>query len=199
MQHGSLKESVSLLYLIEPLHCTLFHGFDTLGSHLREEGSLDYDGDFSACKSKWTLIQLLTVNNLTYQKHLTILHDESPSQIYNNTLHIPPHMYEQEEHLRIAKFTKYKQHNYQPITLIKSYSLQSSPQSPEQHSSPLEPAAAITPKGPVPPCRWCRALRSHPGRPCSRSRTKAWPSTIVVLASCRRASASSTPAGRPGS
>jgi hypothetical protein len=22
----------------------LFHGFDTLGSHLREEGSLDYDG-----------------------------------------------------------------------------------------------------------------------------------------------------------
>jgi hypothetical protein len=26
------------------LHHTLFHGFDTLGSHLREEGSLDYDG-----------------------------------------------------------------------------------------------------------------------------------------------------------
>jgi hypothetical protein len=26
------------------LHYTLFHGFDTLGSHLREEGSLDYDG-----------------------------------------------------------------------------------------------------------------------------------------------------------
>jgi hypothetical protein len=24
---------------------TLFHGFDTLGSHLREEGSLDYDGE----------------------------------------------------------------------------------------------------------------------------------------------------------
>jgi hypothetical protein len=24
----------------------LFHGFDTLGSHLREEGSLDYDGGF---------------------------------------------------------------------------------------------------------------------------------------------------------
>jgi hypothetical protein len=23
---------------------TLFHGFNTLGSHLREEGSLDYDG-----------------------------------------------------------------------------------------------------------------------------------------------------------
>jgi hypothetical protein len=23
---------------------TLFHGFDTLGSHLREEGSLGYDG-----------------------------------------------------------------------------------------------------------------------------------------------------------
>jgi hypothetical protein len=22
----------------------LFHGFDTLGSHLREKGSLDYDG-----------------------------------------------------------------------------------------------------------------------------------------------------------
>jgi hypothetical protein len=28
------------------LHRTLFHGFDTLGSHLREEGSLDYDGGF---------------------------------------------------------------------------------------------------------------------------------------------------------
>jgi hypothetical protein len=28
------------------LHYTLFHGFDTLGSHLREEGSLDYDGGF---------------------------------------------------------------------------------------------------------------------------------------------------------
>jgi hypothetical protein len=28
------------------LHHTLFHGFDTLGSHLREEGSLDYDGGF---------------------------------------------------------------------------------------------------------------------------------------------------------
>jgi hypothetical protein len=26
------------------LHYALFHGFDTLGSHLREEGSLDYDG-----------------------------------------------------------------------------------------------------------------------------------------------------------
>jgi hypothetical protein len=24
----------------------LFHGFDTLGSHLREEGSLDHDGGF---------------------------------------------------------------------------------------------------------------------------------------------------------
>jgi hypothetical protein len=28
------------------LHRTLFHGFDTLGLHLREEGSLDYDGGF---------------------------------------------------------------------------------------------------------------------------------------------------------
>jgi hypothetical protein len=28
------------------LHRTLFHRFDTLGSHLREEGSLDYDGGF---------------------------------------------------------------------------------------------------------------------------------------------------------
>jgi hypothetical protein len=28
------------------MHRTLFHGFDTLGSHLREEGSLDYDGGF---------------------------------------------------------------------------------------------------------------------------------------------------------
>jgi hypothetical protein len=26
------------------LRYTFFHGFDTLGSHLREEGSLDYDG-----------------------------------------------------------------------------------------------------------------------------------------------------------
>jgi hypothetical protein len=26
------------------LRYTLFHGFDTLGSHLMEEGSLDYDG-----------------------------------------------------------------------------------------------------------------------------------------------------------
>jgi hypothetical protein len=26
------------------LHYILFHKFDTLGSHLREEGSLDYDG-----------------------------------------------------------------------------------------------------------------------------------------------------------
>jgi hypothetical protein len=31
-----------LLYWI--LHYTLFHGLDTLGSHLREEGSIDYDG-----------------------------------------------------------------------------------------------------------------------------------------------------------
>jgi hypothetical protein len=28
------------------LHRTLFHGFDTLGSHMREEGSLDYDEGF---------------------------------------------------------------------------------------------------------------------------------------------------------
>jgi hypothetical protein len=28
------------------LHRTLFYRFDTLGSHLREEGSLDYDGGF---------------------------------------------------------------------------------------------------------------------------------------------------------
>jgi hypothetical protein len=26
------------------MHYTLFHGFCTLGSHLREEGSLGYDG-----------------------------------------------------------------------------------------------------------------------------------------------------------
>jgi hypothetical protein len=33
-----------LALLDQLLHRTLFHGFDTLGSHLREEGSLDYDG-----------------------------------------------------------------------------------------------------------------------------------------------------------
>jgi hypothetical protein len=36
-------ESVFLL-LDWILRYTFFHGFDTLGSHLREEGSLDYDG-----------------------------------------------------------------------------------------------------------------------------------------------------------
>jgi hypothetical protein len=37
-----IKVFLALLYWI--LRYTLFHGFDTLGSHLREEGSLDYDG-----------------------------------------------------------------------------------------------------------------------------------------------------------
>jgi hypothetical protein len=33
--------------LLDPLlRHTLFHGFDTSGSQLREEGSLDYDGGF---------------------------------------------------------------------------------------------------------------------------------------------------------
>jgi hypothetical protein len=40
-----LKIKVSAL-LDQLLHRTLFHRFDTLGSHLREEGSLDYDGGF---------------------------------------------------------------------------------------------------------------------------------------------------------
>jgi hypothetical protein len=35
---------VFLALLDRILHYTLFHGFNTLGSHLREEGSLDYDG-----------------------------------------------------------------------------------------------------------------------------------------------------------
>jgi hypothetical protein len=34
----------SVFYLVDwILHYTLFHIFDTLGSHLREEGFLDYD------------------------------------------------------------------------------------------------------------------------------------------------------------
>jgi hypothetical protein len=39
----------------------LFHGFDTLGSHLREEGSLGYTVDLYACESKQNLIHNYTV------------------------------------------------------------------------------------------------------------------------------------------
>jgi hypothetical protein len=38
------KIKVFLALLDWILRYTLFHGFNTLGSHLREEGSLDYDG-----------------------------------------------------------------------------------------------------------------------------------------------------------
>jgi hypothetical protein len=41
---GSHSLPPSLVRRIGPSH--LFHGFDTLGSHLREDGSLDYDGGF---------------------------------------------------------------------------------------------------------------------------------------------------------
>jgi hypothetical protein len=46
------------------LHYTLFHGFDTLGSHLREEGSLGYDGG---------LVRLRVQT-----KHDTHLHHQQP-------------------------------------------------------------------------------------------------------------------------
>jgi hypothetical protein len=43
--------------------CTLFHGFDTLGSHTYgKKGPLTTTGDLSACKSIWTLIRQSTVN-----------------------------------------------------------------------------------------------------------------------------------------
>jgi hypothetical protein len=38
------KIKVFLALLDWILRYILFHGFDTLGSHIREEGSLDYDG-----------------------------------------------------------------------------------------------------------------------------------------------------------
>jgi hypothetical protein len=44
------------------LHYTLFHGFDTLGSHLRKKGPLTTTEDLFACKSKRTLIWQSTVN-----------------------------------------------------------------------------------------------------------------------------------------
>jgi hypothetical protein len=47
------------------LRYTLFHGFDTLGSHLREEGSLDYD---------WGLVRLQVQMN--FDK--TINHQQAP-------------------------------------------------------------------------------------------------------------------------
>jgi hypothetical protein len=50
-----IKVFLSLLDLI--LRNTLFHGFDTLGSHLREEGSLDYDRGF-VCLQVQTLIHI---------------------------------------------------------------------------------------------------------------------------------------------
>jgi hypothetical protein len=39
------SQDQNVFRLLDWILCyTLFHGFDTLGSHLREEGSLDYDG-----------------------------------------------------------------------------------------------------------------------------------------------------------
>jgi hypothetical protein len=43
MQNPFLDQSV-FRFLDWILCYTLFHEFDTLGSHLRKEGSLDYDG-----------------------------------------------------------------------------------------------------------------------------------------------------------
>jgi hypothetical protein len=43
----TLPQDRSVFQLLDwILRYTLFRGFDTLGSHLREEGSLDYDGGF---------------------------------------------------------------------------------------------------------------------------------------------------------
>jgi hypothetical protein len=44
MQNPLFQIKVFLALLDWIFRYTLFHGFDTLGSHLREEGSLDYDG-----------------------------------------------------------------------------------------------------------------------------------------------------------
>jgi hypothetical protein len=44
MQNQTSQDQ-SVFRLLDWILCyILFHGFDTLGSHLREEGSLDYNG-----------------------------------------------------------------------------------------------------------------------------------------------------------
>jgi hypothetical protein len=44
MQNQTSQDQSIFCLLDWILRYTLFYGFDTLGSHLREEGSLDYDG-----------------------------------------------------------------------------------------------------------------------------------------------------------
>jgi hypothetical protein len=56
------KIKVFLALLDWILRYTLFHGFDTLGSHLREEGSLDYDGGLVRLQVQRSLIRIYTVN-----------------------------------------------------------------------------------------------------------------------------------------
>jgi hypothetical protein len=52
------EDQVFLTLLDTILHRTLFHIFNTLGSHLREEGSLDYDGVFVCLLIQKTLIRI---------------------------------------------------------------------------------------------------------------------------------------------
>jgi hypothetical protein len=56
------KIKVFLALLDWILRYTLFYGFDTLGSNLREEGSLNYDEGLVRLQVQRTLIQLLTIN-----------------------------------------------------------------------------------------------------------------------------------------
>jgi hypothetical protein len=55
------------------LRYTLFHGFDTLGSHLREEGSLDYDGGLVRLQVETNFDT--TINHQQQVRHTLASHD----------------------------------------------------------------------------------------------------------------------------
>jgi hypothetical protein len=64
------KIKVFFTYYIGSYVTYLFHGFDTLGSHLREEGSLDYDGGL-------VHLQVQTNFDTTINRQQVRLDDES--------------------------------------------------------------------------------------------------------------------------
>jgi hypothetical protein len=57
MQNQTSQDQSVFRWLDWILRYTLFHGFDTLGSHLGKKGPLTTMGDLSSCKSKRTLIR----------------------------------------------------------------------------------------------------------------------------------------------
>jgi hypothetical protein len=61
------KIKVFPLIRLDLVSYTLFHGFDTLGSHLTEEGSLDYDGGLVRLQIQTNFYTIINHQQCSYE------------------------------------------------------------------------------------------------------------------------------------